>query len=1708
MACFSPKPLIISAVLALLVPAASAALKTANTSGYWTNTATWSGGILPAAGDDVVISGGVTVTLDQTTPDLASCTNSGTLSFRGTNTALMATNVTVNGDVTHADNTDNASPWEMNNRVWIVCSNLTVSGTGDVGVDGKGYQGGTNSYQAGFGPGGGSGGYGGGGGHGAAGGLGNGGFGTDGGTYGSVSAPVHAGSGGSSWQSHDGDDGGGAVRIEASGRVTVEGTISANGMHVSNAGGGGSGGSLYITCNTFTGGGALEAYGNDGAPDHHRCGAGGGGRIAVVYNTTAQASETAPTATFRASGGKGGGSYTHAENRWARGGSGTIYLSDSSFYPRAALKGGLIVIPGFATWAVGSLAVSDGVAGFGQAVTITVTNDITASGDGGIQFTGSTVTVGGNLDLSTDAKGASFIYAGPGASLTVGGDVTVDTGWLELFGNGANPAALHVGGNLLLANSGNMYVHAGVTNGAVEYGALVSVTGDMTVVTNCHVYPYSDSTNGGSALFRVANLTVATGATFNADNKGFRGGTSTVDHGKGPGGTLSTGGGGSGGAGYGGTGGSASTAGGVTYGDPDAPIHAGSGSGYINAGGVPSGGSLVRIEADDTVTIDGTLTADGGDHNNRSGGGSGGAVYIVTETIAGSGLLRAEGGDGGTWSGGGGGGGRIAVQRKFDNWAGAASAAGGDHGSNSSSPTGMPGTVRWVQTPAPPQIAISEATNVTFTWAFLNATLTETGTATTTVMVFWDLVDQGTSSIAAWPNTNDFGEILVALPTNLTHKATGLISGTNYVYRYYASNSVGTVWTPPTNFMTRVGLPDVSNVVYGATNILLNSAFLNGYLWTTGTSPSEVSVFWGQSDGGTNLGQWDYTNDFANYQPLGPLTTNVTLPASNTFYYFRYSAKNSGGRRWTESTEILMASPMDVTATDPTATETGPTPGTFTVHRAASMTNEPITVYYSIGGSAALPTDYVLAPSGTNITLGAGVSNVAIAVNPVWDPNPESAETATLTLLDGQYVTGAMNSDTVTIQDAVLIAGSNATVISGDWNAVGTWSLGRPPITGDDVYLDHAMVLTNPTPVLASLTVNAGKTLTFNGTNNSVTASNVYVNGTVMHPENRDTAAPWVLTHRVWLICTNLTVASGGAIDVAGKGYQGGTNNSENGYGPGLGYGAGGPSGASHGGRGGAGSGQNTISSRYGSTATPGDAGSGGGAYQSHDGDDGGGVVRIDALGKVTVDGTISADGTHVSNAGGGGSGGSIYITCRTLAGNGDVRATGNDGAPDHHRCGAGGGGRVAVHYDAVAQAAEAAPAIAFRVAGGVGGTSYSHTENRYARGEPGTLYLTDASFYPGTAAYGAELVIPGFVSWSPASVALSDGVLVLPAGLQLNVAGDVTATAEGGLQVSNSAVSIGGDLDLSAGAKGSSFLYAGPSPITVGGDVIVDTGWLEMFGVGTSPIVLDVTGDLLVSNAASVYVFAGGTNGGGVGYGALIDVTESLVLHGNARVYPYAQPTNGGAPLLRMRHLVVPAGAAIDGDNKGFRGGTSTADHGKGPGGTLSIGGGGSGGAGYGGAGGGASTPGGVTYGSSNAPAFPGSGSGYVNQGGVPAGGSLIWVEAGRSVTVDGTLTANGGSHGNRSGGGSGGGIWLQCGKLAGSGVLQAKGGSNTAFAGGGGGGGRIAIHRANHVWTGTPQPGSDGTSVDGGTGPNGNGLPGTVVWTEPPHGMLMLIR
>ncbi|MDD5522887.1 MAG: DUF2341 domain-containing protein [Kiritimatiellae bacterium] len=90
----------------------------------------------------------------------------------------------------------------------------------------------------------------------------------------------------------------------------------------------------------------------------------------------------------------------------------------------------------------------------------------------------------------------------------------------------------------------------------------------------------------------------------------------------------------------------------------------------------------------------------------------------------------------------------------------------------------------------------------------------------------------------------------------------------------------------------------------GVTNVTMSSAWINGYLVITGGAPTTVSVYWGETDGGTNELTWGNVINFG-ITGAGPLTTNVTGLSVASTYYYRYYASNSYGECWAPYSTIF-----------------------------------------------------------------------------------------------------------------------------------------------------------------------------------------------------------------------------------------------------------------------------------------------------------------------------------------------------------------------------------------------------------------------------------------------------------------------------------------------------------------------------------------------------------------------------------------------------------------------------------------------------------------------------------------------------------------------------------------------------------------------------------------------------------------------------------
>jgi len=98
----------------------------------------------------------------------------------------------------------------------------------------------------------------------------------------------------------------------------------------------------------------------------------------------------------------------------------------------------------------------------------------------------------------------------------------------------------------------------------------------------------------------------------------------------------------------------------------------------------------------------------------------------------------------------------------------------------------------------------------------------------------------------------------------------------------------------------REDYPVVSNSG-GASNVTVGSVDLYGYLSSTGSGPTDVYVYWGGTDCGTNKGAWDHPDYLG--QPSEGRFSNTVAIASNRLCFYRCYATNGGGESWASTSE-------------------------------------------------------------------------------------------------------------------------------------------------------------------------------------------------------------------------------------------------------------------------------------------------------------------------------------------------------------------------------------------------------------------------------------------------------------------------------------------------------------------------------------------------------------------------------------------------------------------------------------------------------------------------------------------------------------------------------------------------------------------------------------------------------------------------------------
>ncbi len=741
--------------------------------------------------------------------------------------------------------------------------------------------------------------------------------------------------------------------------------------------------------------------------------------------------------------------------------------------------------------------------------------------------------------------------------------------------------------------------------------------------------------------------------------------------------------------------------------------------------------------------------------------------------------------------------------------------------------------------------------------------------------------------------------------------------------------------------------------------------------------------------------------------------------------------------------------------------------------------------------------------------------------------------------------------------------------VGGNWFDWATWSPQGVPGPKDAARLTGGnTLLPYPATVGSLMVTNSATTLTFTNWNTRLTAetsvaiatgANVTHAGCYRYPED--------MSNRVHIVAHDLLV--NGTINTDGRGYLRGRElsiggPSINGQGPGRGFGStSGGNGGGYGGRGAKGNPGTHWGYTYGSAAAPIGPGSGGGygaTHQKEGGSNGGGAVRIELTGTLTLNGAISANSPDAGNNwGGSGSGGAIWIDCYHLAGPAATYLSAKAGANDWQSGATGGGGRIALRYTTRTYQGT------YNVSGG------AHTYS-VGRGQPGTyvetVNLTGSSLTvtaspaqqgaPTPYVYGVHACTPGqWITnrvasptapsagrrWACAGWQARTGAVVVASGSTTQAVAQVVAdttltflwTNEYQLAVSaapngTATTAVNGWYTratqvaqiAATPAEGFVFLqWAGDvpfedrasNPLTLtmdrprtivahfvnpttgvtrtrasGGNWFDAASWSPQGVPGPLDTVRLTGGNTLLpypATVASLMVTNTGTTLTFTNWNTRLTAAATVAIATGANVthagcYRYPEDMSNRVHIVAHDLLV---NGTINTDTLGFYRGRQPdlapySAPGQGPGrGYGSSGGGGGNGGGYGGRGGKgiAATHWAYTYGQAETPVGPGSGGGYgawhqVEGGG--NGGGAVRIDITGQLTLNGTISANGTDLVNQWGGaGSGGAIWINCGRFAGpSGVrLSAEGGNNSDSNGGSGGGGRIALYYAASTYAGT---------------------------------------
>ncbi len=538
------------------------------------------------------------------------------------------------------------------------------------------------------------------------------------------------------------------------------------------------------------------------------------------------------------------------------------------------------------------------------------------------------------------------------------------------------------------------------------------------------------------------------------------------------------------------------------------------------------------------------------------------------------------------------------------------------------------------------QVLPATATGVT-TSTLNGKVLNDADSPQTEVAFCWGSSDAGTAATGDWPHVVSLGDAWVKGDSFSTTLA-GLLSGSTYVYRCYATNAAGGAAWSATQAFTTVYLPAVTNTGEMTINNPY-SALLRGAVTDTGLDTPTVWFYWWPVGGATNIVPMG--------QQSGLFSNAVSGLTPLTSCQYIILASNLAGTVWSSLESFQM--PLQV------LTFTGASTGRWEIASNWDLSRVPTST-----DDVVIPTNKVVRLDGTGeaasllisryAVLSVGGTNTTMHWRAPLDTNRTDAVglavAGTLTINGGGLAIGGLNQ----LCPSYLTIGGNLMLTNN----------GATNASVLAIYAGY----TGPTNVVATYS-NGGARVTVAGATVLAFYTNAGLPAAIYPYCHQISGAPVIFDLQDLFIATNAQLnATGRGHSVVGATYYG------------LGAAASGSNiGGSYGGKGGG-----VSRAVYGYLFAPYWPGSPGRNSTQTATGMGGGVIRILA-GAVRLEGKLLAEGAaHSEFSNGAGAGGSVWVSCSNFTAVGTAASVSAKGgnASGHGSCAAGGGGRIAILTD------------------------------------------------------------------------------------------------------------------------------------------------------------------------------------------------------------------------------------------------------------------------------------------------------------------------------------------------------------------------------------------------------------------------------------------